>query len=222
MENNTIDPIDQIEQIREMFKGFKQKIDDESDDSFIPQTVYFYNSKMNQPLAFINMPPFDSEQKPMVFKMAFGSLRFFQTDRMLMSADIWMNTTMQPTEMKEWYDAGKSLSEHPTSEQALMITMYDKDGGIYSSVDMYGRDDDGNLYWKDDTDYRHEDWKNAEGLVPDLVKYAYDQLYDENYVVDSKDVNQYFGMISDAGFEVNMSNMMFNALGLDDHEHHDE
>jgi len=222
MENNTIDPIDHIEQIRTMFKGFKQHIDDESDDSFVPQTVYFYNSKINEPLAFVNMPPFNSDEKSMVFRMAFGNLRWFQTDRMLMSADVWLNTSMKPESMQAWYDEGKSLSEHPTSEQALMITLYDKDGGIYSSVDIYGRDDEGKLIWKEDTDFKHEDWKNAEGLLPDIARYAYDKLYDENYVVDSKEANQYFGMISDIGFDINMSDMMFQTLGLDDHEHKDE
>ena len=222
MDNKIIDPIDQIENVRNAFKEFKTALEDDKIDADVPQTLYFFNSKTEAPLAFINMPPFKSEEKRDVFHLAFGSLKYIQTDRMVMTSDVWFNKFLDDKEMDEWYEEGKSLSEHPKSEQALMTSIYTKDGDIYSVIDVYGLDDEGNFYFKKDQDYKHEDWKNSHGLIPHIVSKAYTNLYDENYVTNSKNANQYFGMISSMGFDINMSDMLFHSLGLEDAELTDE
>ena len=209
MKNKNVDPIDQIEGVRNMFKEFKESIDKDMD---IPQSLFFFNSKNAEPLAYINLPPFKQEHKPEVFRMAFGCLRYFQTDRIVMTSDVWYNVEMKPKEMDDWYKQGKSLSEHPLSQQALMVTCHMANGSGITVVDEYGIDDFGNLTFRNDVPEYKQD--NLGGLISDTAKEAYRLLYNENDVVDSESANKYFGLISSLGFDINMSDMMFDSLGL--------
>lgn len=217
MKEKIVDPQIQLESARSFLKGFKEHSEEEQID--IPQTLFFFNEYQSDPLAFLHLPFVQNQsEKEVMFKMAFGSLRAFQTTRMILASDVWQNTAFETNEdMQKWYDSGKTLSEHPLSEQALMTVMYTKDMDVYSLIDTYSFDDKGKMFFKSQNDM-DLDMNEAQGLVPSIAKQAYDILYDDKYVHDTKSTNQYFAMLDEMGFGINMSDMMFEILGLKDHQ----
>ena len=205
---NTVKPKEQLEAVRNMFKNHREHSDG------VDQQMFFFSDKIEYPLAIIHLPPFSNEvEKQQVFRLAFGCLNAFQTERIVLASDVWVNG-MTPDEYDEWMKENKSLKDNPKSSSALMTVMYTNDNKIFSVVDEYGMNDDGTMFFKQDNKFDEDNLEKAIGLVPDIAREAYKLLYDDAKVHDAKHTNQYFAMLHEMGFLIGMSDMMFDSLGL--------
>lgn len=206
---------EQVESSLEWIKKGKEiAISEETD--FSPNTVFFFEETVAEPVAFIALPQFEAEEKPEVYRLAFGCLKIFQTPRIAMVSDVWTVEGDTQVDLEEWYAEGKSLSEHPNSVSALMVAMYDDKHNCTMSIVKYGIDDKGKLFFKDDElEFETSQTKEVGGLVPDIVSQAYNKIYNRDEVVESKFASQYLGMLYQSNFEIGMSDMMFESLGID-------
>ena len=191
-------------------------------DTLNPVVSYFLGDDEISDLV-IMMPDVNASQteKVLGYTTAFMPIALFDFKYMNMFSDVFVKA-----EPKDKYDSiddikapEGSLRDDPTAVEAIMGFTRNEKGLMYQSLDEYGRNDDGELYFKNpDAEPTEVDSDMLTGgLIQDLLDATYHgkesflkHLDKEKFFVEF--TQQLFDRMTDAGFQIGFSDRFMKIL----------
>ena len=204
----------QVNEIKKHFEPLLKEFEEE--DISTPSMLYFFDDTNLYPRAQLILPPFKSQgHKEKMLALAMSALFLFETKNICYVTNAWVSG-MKPDEYDEWMKMNKSLSEHPLSSSALMIS-YWKNKNCVMTVQKYSRNDDGTIKFLEP---EKMDGENHGGLIPTLIETAFDTLNDEDDSSELKKVmkaapNSFLDFLSSQDILISIETKMAERLGID-------
>lgn len=211
----------QLDKLKDHYKDMKI----EKNMDTVVATVLFYDNKDEYPLAFIELPPFDTKtEQYQTFEIALNFLKFFNTEKIAFAID----TFYREMSVEEFEATRKGQKEFvpasldAKSKSALSTTMAYRDTGKTEITMLpYSINDEGKIIFDDDNITQSE---NSDGMMVDMVKSAQDfftTTFEEinSFNDDEKDTlgGELFKFIEQTakyGFKINMSDEVFEDYNL--------
>ena len=147
-----------VEFARDENLGYKKHMDEHGVS--MPSSVTFYSKEIDIPLMNVQIPP-DLMEAPMK-QIAHGSAlalgSFIGIDYVTISTDTFISKVENTEENKKKLEEGNSVrpSEDVEAQEAIMILGVSKDGKVINNINMYGRDDLGNMFFKEQHTVEHD------------------------------------------------------------------
>jgi len=147
-----------VEMARDESLGFKKHMDEHGVN--MPSSITFYGKDLDIPLMNIQIP--SELMEPPMKQIAHGSAlalgSFIGVDYVTISTDAFVSKVENTEENKKKLEEGNNIrpSEDVEAQEAIMILGVSKEGKIVNSVNMYGRDDLGNMFYKEQTTFEHD------------------------------------------------------------------
>lgn len=147
-----------VEMARDESLGFKKHMDEHGVN--MPSSITFYGKDLDIPLMNIQIPAELMEQpmKQIAHGSALALGSFIGVDYVTISTDAFVSKVEATDENKKKLEEGNSIrpSEDVEAQEAIMILGVSKEGKVVNSVNMYGRDDLGNMFYKEQTTFEHD------------------------------------------------------------------
>jgi len=147
-----------VEFARDENLGYKKHMDEHGVS--MPSSVTFYSKEIDIPLMNVQIPP-DLMEAPMK-QIAHGSAlalgSFIGIDYVTISTDTFISKVENTEENKKKLEEGNSVrpSEDVEAQEAIMILGVSKEGKVINNINMYGRDDLGNMFFKEQHTVEHD------------------------------------------------------------------
>jgi len=147
-----------VEFARDENLGYKKHMDEHG--ASMPSSVTFYSKEIDLPLMNVQIPP-DLMTAPLK-QIAHGSAlalgSFIGIDYVTISTDTFVSKVDANDEEKQKLKDGKNVrpSEDVEAQEAIMILGVSKEGKVINNINMYGRDDLGNMFFKEQHTVEHD------------------------------------------------------------------
>jgi hypothetical protein len=147
-----------VEFARDEGLGYKKHMDEHGVN--MPSSITFYSKEIDIPLMNVQIPP-DLMEAPMKqvshgSALALGS--FIGVDYVTISSDAFVSKMDANDDNKQKIKDGKTIrpSEDVEAQEAIMVLGVSKEGKVLNSINMYGRDDLGNVFFKEQNTIEHD------------------------------------------------------------------
>lgn len=147
-----------VEYARDDSLGFKKHMD--AHGVSMPSSVTFYAKDIDIPLMQVQIPT-ELMEAPMKQIAHAGSLAlgsFIGVDYVTIATDTFVSQMPKNDENTEKIEKGDYVrpKDDINAKEAIMILGVSKEGKVINSLNMYGRDDLGNMYFTEQNTFEHD------------------------------------------------------------------